>query len=341
MFQSATRNHRILLLGLLVFAVAIFFYRADWPYRGSGQFFVEQNVGSCNKTTKASNVTSHDAFQWCSADSSARRMHQKVITFTLFGAANASLFTRYDSLLTNISTTSRQMYPGWIVRIYHNFRNESEWERSVLNQLDNLKCQFDHVDLCSVPELIARIPALTPVDPALLRGLNPRMLRFLVMLDPNVDVFISRDTDSVIWRREVDAVNEWLSSNYTFHLMRDHRKHNHLILAGMWGAKLDQRRDLMEGLTRALIVAGQGGDKHTDQNSLNNILWPTAQFDVMAHDSYQCQNNQMLSKSPLKVYPFPTMRNGSYYVGGIGQQLTPDTCPVACRPPDHKDWEFC
>lgn len=52
-------------------------------------------------------------------------------------------------------------------------------------------------------------------------------------------------------------------------------------MAGMWGAKLYQRRDLIEGLTRALIVAGQGGDKSTDQNSLNNILWPTAQFDVV------------------------------------------------------------
>lgn len=361
MFQFGRCNSRNLLLGFLVFAVAFF---VCWQLVGlthpnnstkTGNLIHSQPAetvtnlkqisvqsSSCNKTIGAENVaTSNDAFQWCSADSSARGMHQKVITFTLFGAANISLFSRYDSLLRNISTTSRQMYPGWIVRIYHNFHNESETERSILNQLFNLSCQFDHVDLCSIAELIGRIPALTPIDPALIKGLNPRMLRFLVMLDPNVDIFISRDTDSVIWRREVDAVDEWLRSNYTFHLMRDHRKHNHLILAGMWGAKLYQRRDLIEGLTRALIVAGQGGDKSTDQNSLNNILWPTAQFDVMAHDSYQCQNNQMLSKSPLKVYPFPTMRNGSCYVGGIGQQLTADKCPVACRPPNHKDWEFC
>lgn len=53
----------------------------------------------------------------------------------------------------------------------------------------------------------------TPIDPALIRGLNPRMYRYLVMLDPNVDMFISRDVDSLIFPREVDAVKQWLPSN--------------------------------------------------------------------------------------------------------------------------------
>ncbi len=61
----------------------------------------------------------------------------------------------------------------------------------------------------------------------------------------------------------------------------------------------------------------------------------------MAHDSYQCQNEHLTRTSPLKVFPFPTKRNGSYYVGGAGSELYPDKCPEACRPPDHKDWEYC
>jgi hypothetical protein len=70
------------------------------------------------------------------------------------------------------------------------------------------------------------------MDPTLLTGLNPRMFRYLVMLDTNVDVFISRDVDSLIWPREVDAVEEWLRSNYSFHVMRDHMNHGSVILAG-------------------------------------------------------------------------------------------------------------
>jgi hypothetical protein len=33
----------------------------------------------------------------------------------------------------------------------------------------------------------------------------------------------------------------------------------------MWGVKLDQRRDLVQGLTRAMILAGQNQDKGTDR----------------------------------------------------------------------------
>ncbi len=61
----------------------------------------------------------------------------------------------------------------------------------------------------------------------------------------------------------------------------------------------------------------------------------------MAHDSYQCENEVVVRKSQLKVFPFPSKRNGRYYVGGAGHELYPVKCPEACRPPEHKDWEFC
>ncbi len=177
-----------------------------------------------------------DAFKWCSPDSSIRGMHQKIITYTLYGNVhNASVAKRYYSLLRNISLTAERDYPGWVVRIYHNIRDRGGPEREAHNQLCDVYCRFHNVDLCSVPLLIQSIGnATTPIDPALLQGLNPKMFRYLVMLDPNVDVFISRDVDSIIWRREVDAVDEWLRSNYTFHAMRDHKFHGSIMLAGTY-----------------------------------------------------------------------------------------------------------
>ncbi|XP_046450976.1 uncharacterized protein LOC124199264 isoform X2 [Daphnia pulex] len=307
---------------------------------------------NCNRTlTKFANESNSTVppggFRWCSAESSARGAHQKVIAYSLFGTGTkenvSAVSNRYDSLLRKILIAAEKLYSGWIVRIYHNFHSENDPGNIVSKQLCELHCQFNHLDLCSVTDIIGNIPALTPIDPALLRGLNGRMFRFLVMLDPNVDVFISRDTDSVILQREVDAVDEWLRSNYTFHLMRDHKNHTAIILAGMWGVKLHQRRDLIEGLTRAMILAGQDQVKSTDQTLLDKIVWPAAQYDVMAHDSYHCQRNELKKKSPLKVLPFPTMRNGSYFVGGVGENSNeiPSKCPVTCRPPDHKDWEYC
>jgi hypothetical protein len=189
---------------------------------------------SCGKKIPMSTNETADpnAFQWCGTESSMRGRHQRIVTYALFGNAhNASVFRRYYSNLRNISLTVAKQYPGYVIRIYHNLVDEPNSEG--YRQLCNIYCRYPNVDLCDVPALADRIGnSTTPIDPALVRGLNPKMYRFLVMLDPNVDVFISRDVDSLIFPREVDAVRQWLPSNYTFHLMRDHSGHGSIILAG-------------------------------------------------------------------------------------------------------------
>ena len=62
--------------------------------------------------------------------------------------------------------------------------------------------------------------------------------RFLPTLDSQVDFFMSRDLDSLIYKREFFAVQEWLKSRKTLHIMRDHPLHKTPILGGMWGMKL-------------------------------------------------------------------------------------------------------
>lgn len=51
----------------------------------------------------------------------------------------------------------------------------------------------------------------------------------------------------------------------------------------MWGVKLDRRRDLIQGLTRAIVRYGQGQtiEGPADQTVLNEIIWPVAQYDVV------------------------------------------------------------
>jgi len=61
----------------------------------------------------------------------------------------------------------------------------------------------------------------------------------------------------------------------------------------------------------------------------------------MAHDSYHCENERLLQTTAIKVFPFPTQRKGNYYVGGVGHDLVPIGCPLACRPPEHPDWLQC
>lgn len=196
------------------------------------QKFHVSSMCNCSKRVPIGEEES-GGFQWCSDESSVRGRHQKVITYTVFGDAqdDASVFRRYFSSIKNISQTANKMYPGWIIRIYHNIiDSQSEAQK----QLCKVFCRYPNIDLCSIHRIADQIESNStrPIDPKLIRGLNPKMFRYLVMLDPNVDVFISRDVDSLIWHREVDAVKEWLSSNYTFHLMRDHTGQDAIISAG-------------------------------------------------------------------------------------------------------------
>lgn len=253
-------------------------------------------------------------FSWCSSESLRHGTHQKVIVYSMFSVDTESpVAQRYLSLLRNISMSTQEGYAGWVVRIYHNIDYRSETHRD----LCNLYCQFSHVDLCSVPSIIESVGENhVAIEASLISHLNPRMFRYLVMFDPVVDVFISRDLDSFIWKREIDAVEEWLQSNYTFHVMRDHEHHDAAMLAGtclirinnviviefvciairtfrstlnltlfrkgMWGAKLHQRRDLLQGLMRILIIAGQNQKVYQDQVALESIVWPVAKYDVVS-----------------------------------------------------------
>ena len=63
--------------------------------------------------------------------------------------------------------------------------------------------------------------------------------RFLPLVDPQVSVMVSRDLDSRLTAREQAAVEDWLETGLTFHVMRDNPQHDTDILAGMWGARLD------------------------------------------------------------------------------------------------------
>lgn len=89
------------------------------------------------------------------------------------------------------------------MRIYHNISlqdNRMNWE--ILNRhFGPNSAVRNHVDLCFLDSI--KVNNLT------LRKLNPRVWRFLPLLDEQVDIFASRDTDSLISQREVQVVNEW------------------------------------------------------------------------------------------------------------------------------------
>jgi len=100
-------------------------------------------------------------------------------------------------------------------------------------------------------------------------GSDGMFQRFRPMIEPEVDVFISRDCDSRLSDREFQAVKEWLDSDKQFHAMRDHEHHAIPVLGGMWGAKRDGIINL--SFLYNFIIQRDNQKYFDDQNALTEI----------------------------------------------------------------------
>eukprot|EP00093_Oithona_nana_P008175 08175.XXX_242010_242525_1 [CDS] Oithona nana genome sequencing. len=168
--------------------------------------------------------------------------------------------------------------------------------------------------------------------------------RFFPTIDPQVDIYLSRDLDSQFNDREIAAVNEWLDSTEAFHMMRDHPLHNTELLGSAWGVKLSKtiirqkwRRAWANGFRNEIMWKARNLTG-PDQGFLTKFVWPWAKKDAMQHDSYLCRRYS-------GTRPFPVRRRNetnNFVAAVVAQkQYIWKTCPEKCRPAEHKDWEQC
>ncbi len=153
----------------------------------------------------------------------------------------------------------KQMYPGWIPRFYIN----NTVPKNIVEQLIKYGSEVINMEGSKVP---------------------PMMWRFLTCGDKDVEYMICRDCDSRIYQREVNAVNEWISSGKTLHVMRDHPHENYKILGGMWGWKNINKlyKDIEKDILRFMI--NKKFKRMDDMYFLYN-LWDNMIGDTIAHDS--------------------------------------------------------
>lgn len=125
--------------------------------------------------------------------------------------------------------------------------------------------------------------------------------RFETSYDLEVDISIFRDTDSRLSLREKYAVEQWESSNKTFHIMRDHPYHKYPILGGMWGYKKNNSYPM-----RYLIEHCDKSNRYgTDYEFFINNLYPLIGNDKIVHDPF------------FEKKDFPTQRMGTEFVGDV------------------------
>jgi protein O-GlcNAc transferase len=125
--------------------------------------------------------------------------------------------------------------------------------------------------------------------------------RFEASYDENIYISIFRDADSRLSTREKYAVDEWISSDKTFHIMRDHPYHKYPILGGMWGYKNNNKYP-MQILLESFNKTNKYG---TDYEFFAQTLYPLIGPDKVVHDEF------------FEKIPFPTARNGTEFVGDV------------------------
>ncbi len=195
----------------------------------------------------------------------------KVLSFSLWGATPT-----YTVGAIRNAALARSVYPGWVCRFYCATCVPAATLRAL--------AEFPHVQVVAVPE------------PGDWRAL---FWRFRPAAEDDVDVMLSRDTDSRLGPRERAAVDAWLASDRDFHVMRDHPLHGTSILGGLWGVRGGLLRDIY-----ALIAPYPRRDAYdVDQRFLEDVVAPRVRDRWLEHDGYFARK------------PFPTRRAGREFVG--------------------------
>jgi hypothetical protein len=173
-----------------------------------------------------------------------------------------------------------EIYSGWQMIVYHDNSVPTE----TLNILENLNVKLVNVD----------------------GDTHGMFWRFFASDLIDCEYAIFRDGDSRLSVREKMAVDEWIESGKTIHVMRDHPAHqipygnNGLgILGGMWGIKGNTipMKDSIENFSKNKTM-GYG----IDQTFLKTI------YNVFEND--RCTHDDFFEKKP-----FPIKRENGRFIG--------------------------
>ena len=187
------------------------------------------------------------------------RRSRNLIAFSIWGGD-----VRYlNGAITN-AIVARYLYPGWTARFYTDASTPAPFRDALVQ---------NGAQVVMVEDL-----------PADRFGL---FWRFLAEDDPDVDIYLVRDADSVMNIKERWAVADWLKSGKAFHVMRDNPQHSELMLAGMWGAHRGNIGGMRERIEDSVEAGRNVGNNMTlDQHFLRNVIWPIARNSVKIHDDY-------------------------------------------------------
>lgn len=192
---------------------------------------------------------------------------KRLITFSLFG--NNELYCK--GAVEN-ARLAKEIYPDWVARFYVADDVPPQY-------VEQIKSYGAEVILCK---------RKGPYD-----GLH---WRFRPLMEADVGAWISRDCDSRLNWREKAAVDEWLQTDKSLHIMRDAHNHGYPIMAGMFGINntLFHRR-----YGKVCLENSFSRSRGDDQSLLERKIWKKTINDHLCHDHWH--NNNPTGQPTTKV----------------------------------------
>jgi hypothetical protein len=182
-----------------------------------------------------------------------------VFSFCLYGPRNPRYYT---PLIENIQIVA-QYFPGWKVYIYLGSDVDPDYV-TVLESYSNV--------------------VLRPTG---VQGEANMISRFMAIDEPNVELMMVRDADSLIHWKDRWAIMEFVSKpEYVAHTIRDHVDHTARIMGGLWGirkaAGIVIRDEYIDFKNNPIDF----GIAH-DQNFLSARIYPKVLERLLVHGSNQ------------------------------------------------------
>jgi hypothetical protein len=126
--------------------------------------------------------------------------------------------------------------------------------------------------------------ALVFRNPQMSNGSSGMFWRYQAASLPGASAIVFRDCDSRLGIRDFAAVEEWLSSKASLHVIRDHPYHSLVMMGGLWGIRgKDALARLVEILRLNKPQTAEYGD---DQKFLAKYVYPEFLDSIFVHDEF-------------------------------------------------------
>ena len=182
---------------------------------------------------------------------------KKIISYCLWG--DLPLYT--VGAISN-AKQAKEIYPGWICRFYIHEPSVPAWVVEELQKQDNVEIVFYTDDI----------------------GWGGMLYRFYPATEDDVEVMLSRDTDSRLSTREKACVDQWLREpDKNLHVIRDTCVHQSQMMGGLWGTRRGYLKWIKPHIDHHLAMMRDGSAiKGCDQKFLNEIvyLYAIGSFDI-------------------------------------------------------------